>query len=159
MKRIVLLRHGIPEQPTNDKSDHSRELLDEGAEQARLVGDQILTEDYTIDLIVTSSARRACETAYALAEKLNYSKSNIVIQDSLYNATVSEILDVITEIDDKYNTVVLVGHNPGFSDCSCFVSGEKNISLSTCNYCIIELSGNWNEIKENSGKLISKNCC
>ncbi len=156
MRKIVFLRHGDTENPAHNVSDHDRALLPGGVEEAKLVGSQILLKNPAINLIITSSARRACETAYVVASQLNYPKEKVIIEDNLYNANLSKIFGVINKIDDQYDSVILVGHNPGFTDCSNEISAVRDISLATCNYCIIEFDCEWSLVKKGSGKLLFK---
>jgi phosphohistidine phosphatase len=152
MRKIIFLRHGKTEDISSDIVDHKRELLPQGLEDAKKIGDSL--KDVELELILSSSAIRASQTAHVFAESIMYPTEQIAIMDELYNPSLNQLLDVVRGIDNKYNFIMVVGHNPGFSDCCNLLCGVNNISLSTCNYCIIELNCDWADIQQSCGKLL-----
>jgi phosphohistidine phosphatase len=70
----------------------------------------------TPDLIISSNAARARQTAEIFVKDLNISEKNLRLTEKLYYSSAKTILDHIYVLDDKINTVLLVGHNPGISD-------------------------------------------
>ena len=76
------------------------------------------------DLILSSPARRAIETATITAKKLGYRPKDIVVVDRLYGAAVDRLLDLIFELDDELQCVMLFGHNPKLSALANRLSNE-----------------------------------
>ena len=68
-------------------------------------------------VLVTSPAFRAYETAVIFARILGYDTEKIILRESLYSPANLKSFAVITEeLDEKYNTVILFGHNPSFTE-------------------------------------------
>lgn len=152
MRKLILLRHGQTESYSTDKTDHSRELLLEGIVEADKVGTKLDSID--ADLILSSSAMRAGQTAYKVAEKINYPVEDVHIIDELYNPTTITIYEIIRGINDSNTTVIMVGHNPGFTEIANAICGIYDISMATCGYCVIELDCSWDQVDDGVGRLL-----
>ena len=83
------------------------------------------------DLILSSPAVRALATAEIIANKLDYKRSNIVVDDRLYAVAADDLLDVIRQLDDKAERVMLIGHNPELTELAHRFS-SKITHLPTC---------------------------
>jgi len=59
---------------------------------------------------------RALATAKLIAAGLEYKLKDITVDDRLYAAAVDDLIAVVEALDDKVARVMLVGHNPGFTD-------------------------------------------
>lgn len=68
------------------------------------------------DLILSSTALRAKQTAEIVLNELGLAESLMVITENLYHASASTILNEIKKQPDHVDTLFLVGHNPGFND-------------------------------------------
>jgi phosphohistidine phosphatase len=75
-------------------------------------------------LLLTSPALRALTTAQLVAEELGYKRKDIVVEDRLYAGSSDDLLDVIRALDKKLDCVMLVGHNPEFTDLANRLSSE-----------------------------------
>ena len=64
MKQLIIFRHGKAEQDTMAKDDYDRALTERGRRNASDMGAFILKKTGVPDLILTSSAKRAHETAF-----------------------------------------------------------------------------------------------
>ena len=65
---------------------------------------------------MSSPAARALATANVVAQGLDYKTKNIAVDDRLYAATVDALLAIVEALDDRLDRVMLVGHNPGFTE-------------------------------------------
>ena len=68
------------------------------------------------DMIVSSDARRAVDTAASMAEIIGLSPKAIRQTPELYHGISDRILAVIHQFNDQWKRVMLVGHNPGFTE-------------------------------------------
>ena len=73
------------------------------------------------DVIISSPAKRARSTAKYFSKELG---TDIVYDDSIYESTPPRLREIIKEAFKKYDSVMLVGHNPSmtvlantFCDC------------------------------------------
>ena len=79
------------------------------------MGELLVQEDIVPDLIITSTAERAVQTAQLTAEACGYD-SEIVNQHLLYAAASDAYIEVLMEIMGEPDTVMVVGHNPGLEE-------------------------------------------
>lgn len=114
-KKLLLVRHAQTEYSDGTKQDKDRELTPRGHAEAEKLASNLRRARIFPDLIISSSAVRTSTTAEIIAERLGYPKDTILKQDDLYHATPQHLLQTITELDDKYNTVIFVNHNPGIT--------------------------------------------
>lgn len=82
MKKIYFVRHGESEaNALGICAGHTDvALTQEGLEQARQAGRELLESGQTIDLIVTSPLKRALATAQEIARYIGYPEETIVLQ-------------------------------------------------------------------------------
>lgn len=116
MKQLIIFRHGKAEQNTMAMDDFDRTLTERGRKNAYDMGVYILKKIGVPDIILTSSAKRAHETAILAAQAIGYSDSDIDTEQNLYFAPERWIMNVISKLPDNVNSCVFVGHNPGLTD-------------------------------------------
>jgi phosphohistidine phosphatase len=75
------------------------------------MGQLLLRENLVPDLIISSAAQRARQTALLVAENCGYQKE-IAFSQELYIASLDEYLQIIKENSYHEDRVLLVGHNP-----------------------------------------------
>jgi phosphohistidine phosphatase len=88
------------------------------------MGKRLAKRDVKPDLVVSSPALRALTTAQLIAEEVGYKRKDIVVDDRLYASNPDDLLAVIRELDKKLDRVMLVGHNPEFTDLAHRLSSE-----------------------------------
>lgn len=119
MKTLILLRHAKSSWDFPDLSDHDRPLNNRGKKDAPLMTEVLKKKNIAIDLIISSTSKRTMETAKVFANTLNL---KIIEDRNLYLASEPEIIRMAKEIDDCYDSVILVGHNPGMTNLINLVS-------------------------------------
>ena len=80
-------------------------------------------------------------------------KNNIEKQSLIYTDSTVEILNLIHNINKKWNAVMLVGHNPTITQLINHITNIKIDYMPTCGSAVIDFNSDWEEIKEN-GELI-----
>src|SRR5262245_44557478 len=116
MKTLFLIRHAKSSWAEPGLSDRERPLNDRGRRDAPKMGKRLAKRDAVPDLILSSPAVRALETAEIIAEKLDYRRKDIVVVDRLYGVAADDLLALIQKLDDKLQRVMLFGHNPGLTE-------------------------------------------
>src|SRR3990172_12140295 len=91
MKTLMLLRHAKSSWKDAEVPDHDRPLNKRGKKTAPQMGRLLSTEGLVPDLILSSTAVRARETAKAVAKDSSY-KGPTELLDSLYLATAGGLL-------------------------------------------------------------------
>lgn len=160
MKLLTLLRHGKSEWETGAENDFDRPLRDRGRRDAPYMGEVFSSLKLVPDLIVSSRAVRAAQTAELFAQAAGCRKS-VRWEDSMYAASAGELMSVLRNLPDEAAHVLLIGHNPGFEDLAAQLIGASAFGLVAClrlptaGAAHIELDVElWREVQSNSGRLL-----
>ncbi|AKQ46677.1 phosphohistidine phosphatase [Rufibacter radiotolerans] len=156
MKTLYLLRHAKSSWKFEELSDHDRPLTKKGRNDAKLIGQELLERKTKLDLIISSSAVRAISTATLIAKELDYDPEKIAVQEELYQIPSDSLMDFIQVLPEEYDYVMLVGHNPVFTELANYLTPEKSIAnLPTAGVVAISFDCNhWGEISKENAKLL-----
>ena len=144
-KLLLILRHAKSSWEFAELSDHDRPLNNRGKRDALRIGKKLLKEGVVPQLIISSSAIRASSTALKVAKGCGY-QGEIIVENSLYGSGYTEYLNAVKKKDDRYDIIMLVGHNPHSEQLLDILTGTMN-TMSTCTVACVELSiASWNEI-------------
>ncbi len=150
MKVLLLLRHARASSEVN-LADLERPLNDAGRSAAQKVGEFLKTQQ-PIDLVISSSAVRAHETANLVMNSAEL-KCELMLDERIYEGSSSKLLEVISEIDDTQGTVLLVGHNPGMEGLVRLLSGQiRPMSPATLARLTFPAT-NWRQVHQTKGEL------
>ena len=156
MKTLYIVRHAKSSWDERGISDHDRKLNSRGKRDAPKMGELLNGKGYHPDIMYSSSAKRALTTAKIIAEKIAYPVDNIVVSKNVYDATTNDLVNLINIIDDKYESVMLFGHNPSFTVLANLLADKYIDNMPTCAVAVIELNiESWKEIESDCGKLIA----
>jgi phosphohistidine phosphatase len=131
MKTLFLVRHAKSSRDDPAMPDRERPLNDRGREDAPEMGKRLARHDAKPQRIVSSPALRALTTAQLIAGEIGHAPAHIVQDERLYAASVARVLGVIHALDDGIDRVMLVGHNPEFTELAHRLSGEI-VEMPTC---------------------------
>ena len=155
MKTLLVLRHAKSSWKDHGLEDHDRTLNKRGTKDAPAMGKLIRKKKLTPDWIQSSTALRARKTAEMVAEVSKFS-GEIQFEEELYLARPATIVAVIQRsAPPSAETVLIVGHNPGFGELVEILTGQKQL-FPTAALAQIELPvERWDELTpETEGKLI-----
>lgn len=125
---LYLLRHGIAEEGGTGMNDADRALTTEGRRKLRQVLTAACDAKVSLDLIISSPLKRALQTAEVARKTLKY-KGEIAKTKALEpSAAVQRVWDEIRDHRDKA-CVMLVGHNPLFSQLAAYLLGSPDIHI------------------------------
>jgi phosphohistidine phosphatase len=146
-KRVTLLRHAKSSYDNISLSDHDRPLSHRGERDAPRMGRRLLDHGGRPSLIVTSTARRARQTARLIAEAIGYPREFLQSERELYLASPDTILNVIAGQDNTFNDMVVCGHNPGITELACDLSGTYIDNVPTAGVVILDADiDTWDEL-------------
>ena len=155
MKKLFLIRHAKSSWEDHLLSDFERPLSDRGKKDAPTIGDILKSKKIVPELVISSPARRAIKTAKIFCEILGYPIDDIIQHKSIYEATTRDLMNIISGIDDKVNTVLMFGHNPGFTVLANLLSDKYIDNMPTSSVAGFELNLNsWKDIGVGCGNLI-----
>lgn len=115
MKTIYLVRHSKAEQHFIG-NDFERKLTETGKQNSELVSKRLIEKYPSIELFISSPAKRAKTTAQQFAACYQVDKESIVYKSELYHAPSFVYEKVIDGIDNDFNSVIIFAHNPGIND-------------------------------------------
>ena len=116
MKTLWLLRHARTIDGLPGLADRDRPLEARGEHDAVRMGTRWGRRFGRPDAIVASPALRAITTARLVAERLGFPAAGIVVEPRLYDAGTDTLVALIEAFDDRWDRVMVVGHNPTLSD-------------------------------------------
>ena len=114
-KHLALLRHAKSSWSNPDLRDHDRVLTPRGRRAAARMGAYIQEKGLVPDVVLCSSAVRACQTLDLLGLPAD---TEVLVEDELYGASASDLIGRIRGLDDATRSVLLIGHNPGIQDAA-----------------------------------------
>ncbi len=138
MKTLVLMRHAKSSWNDVELADFNRPLKKRGIKDADLMAQQIKKSAFSPDLIVSSSAKRAIQTANICAQVLEYPLEKIISTTSLYEAGINSWLYHIMELPESADRVLMVGHNPVLWQLAESLSGQRLSNLPTSGQVIVQ---------------------
>lgn len=116
MLRLILFRHGKSSWDDQTLEDFSRPLAPRGLRSVPEMGRRLARRGPVPELIVSSTAVRALSTARAVAREIGYREDQIIEEPELYLASPRAILSVIRQAPATARTLMVIGHNPGFTE-------------------------------------------
>ena len=160
-KRLYILRHAKSDWTTDAPNDFQRPLNDRGERNARKMGKWMVEQGIQPEVVVSSPALRAWQTATLACYALGIDETQIYFESNLYLADLSRLLAAITSLPREVNSALLVGHNPGLDQLVDYLSADPiPISadgkvMATATLAQFEISGDWQDVSEASATLIS----
>jgi phosphohistidine phosphatase len=147
MKTLFIIRHAKSSWKKPKLSDHQRPLNKRGKRNVVDMGGRLKDRAIRPDLIISSDARRAMDTAMAIIAKLGISPVILREEPALYLASAMQILDIAQNLDDRWQQVMIFGHNPGLTEFVNFFYPQPIANLPTAG--VVELRFNvktWRDI-------------
>lgn len=153
MKRLILVRHAKASSDDLSIDDIARPLSNKGQLDAEKMGKYLREKQFSIDLMLTSPAKRAMTTATIMAEFLGYSKAKIQEDERIYENTRESLLAILQQTSNDMETIVIVGHNPSLSMLGAYLTNDSSINFSTGTVAEFSLNGDWDDIGFHTCKL------
>ena len=149
LKTIYLLRHAKANAGLNDLE---RDLSAKGRRQAEFIGQWMRESGIMPDRIVSSPAKRTTVTARLCAEQAGY-QGKIRFADDLYDAHSNTYIDLIAGLNNKHDSVMVVGHNPEISAVVTVLTGEPLTMPPGTLVCIEMTTDQWVAAKDGNASL------
>jgi phosphohistidine phosphatase len=155
----VLLRHAKSDWPEG-VADHDRPLAGRGRRDALLVGGWLGAAGYVPDAVVCSTAARARETWDLAAGRLPAGAAPAVrYEPRVYEASVLGLLMLVREFDPAWQTVAVVGHNPGMAELTLGLAEPGAVQLPaafpTAAVAVLGLRDTWADAAPGRSELLA----
>jgi phosphohistidine phosphatase len=167
------VRHAKSSWNNDDLEDFHRPLNNRGFKVAPEMGQRFAEKKCKLDAIISRPATRAITTAQIIAQKKGFNIDDAVVVGirgikngfnidqitsniEIYEATLDVLMDLIHQVNDQFGSIMLVGHNPGFTELVNYLVYASIDNMPTCAIAQIQLDvDSWKEISKHSGELIS----
>ena len=162
MKSLTLLRHAKASWGEPSQRDFDRPLDERGRRAAPRMGLYLRTEGMRFDRVVVSPSVRTLETL-ALVEEGYGAKLTEMEDERVYLASSDSLLSLIHDLPDEWDSVMFIGHNPGFEDLGLMLTGSGPARLMTLlkgflpTAAVMELTfdvDNWADVTPGDGVLV-----
>ncbi|MCL2551638.1 MAG: histidine phosphatase family protein [Actinomycetia bacterium] len=157
-RTVVLLRHAKADWP--QVPDHERPLADRGRLDAPSAGRRFADDGISPDLALCSTAARTRETWKLVAHELPH-RPKTVYEERLYDASLGDLLALLSETPDDVSSLLLVGHNPGMHALADALAGSAEgdtlarmtRGFPTAAFAVITFDGSWKSVEHGVGRL------
>jgi phosphohistidine phosphatase len=158
MKTLYLVRHAKAVSRERPIPDFERPLRKRGRHEARRMAQYVKRHGPAPDVILSSPASRAIETARLFAEVWHYPAETIMTLAALYepaeSAAADSLLHQLQALHKAHQTVMIVGHDPFLTAWAHVLDHDFAESLPTCGVvCCAFLLETWADIAPDSGMV------
>jgi phosphohistidine phosphatase len=121
MRQLLLLRHAKSSWGDANTADKDRPLNDRGRKAAATIRHAMRELGLIPDVVLVSTAKRTLETLEALEPWDDMPL--IEPMDSLYLASLPQLLSALQGVAETVRSVLLIGHNPGIHELAAELAG------------------------------------
>ena len=156
MKELIIVRHAKSSWGDADLDDHDRPLNGRGKRVAPLMGEAIAARAGKPDVILSSTAKRARETAGMIATALCFPDGEIIDEGQIYLASTTRLFQVLRQIGESHTSAMIFGHCPGVHDLTNALCRDAGINhFPTCGVAMTQLEiDHWGEIDLACGRMV-----
>lgn len=149
MKSLLLIRHAKSSWANFEQKDFDRPLNERGKKDAPAMAKRLRKEkDITVDLIISSPAKRAISTVNFFADEFDVKKKHIIEIPALYEPVMEAFYNAIITLDDAYKCVSLFSHNPGITSFANQLTNVHVDDMPTCSvFALRVLNDEWKNFK------------
>ncbi len=156
MKILTLVRHAKSDWKDTTLSDKQRPLNRRGKRDAPEMGKRMVDHGIRPSLIISSPAIRAWRTAKIIAKEIGYPAEFLQREESLYLASLDELLDAVVAQDNGFNSLMVVAHNPGMTEFANFLIPGLTNNLPTAGVVSVQIEGDdWSLYRQPKTELIA----
>lgn len=132
-------------------SDVDRPLKGRGVRDAYSTAEWLLEQGEEPEVIISSPATRALHTALIFARRMNIPFSEVVINETIYGANTRELINLISEISDEYDSAMVFGHNPTITQFVNYCIEHHIDHVPTTGVACLKFDVNsWSQIDQNA---------
>ena len=154
-KTLLILRHAKSSWKNEKLKDFDRPLKHRGEESAKVIGKVLMMAELVPQVILSSPAQRAKQTAELVAEESKF-KGELKFVKSYYMGEPEDYITALNELPDEIERVMIVGHNPGLEALLQLLDGKvDSLPTGSLAYLVLDIK-HWAELtKATAGELIS----
>lgn len=148
-RQLYILRHAKSDWSNDAANDFQRPLNDRGIRNTRKMGKWMAEQGILPQIIISSSALRAWQTASLVCNGLGIDETRIQFESDLYLADLGTLMRTVNNLPSSSGSAMLVGHNPGLNQLVAYLaSNELPVApdgevMATATLAQLELEGDW----------------
>lgn len=148
MKKLILVRHGKSSWEHNVQ-DPERPLKKRAFKDAALVLSAFKSTMGKPNMIWTSFATRALESAKIFREELEVEDKNFIVKEDLYTFSSEKLKGIIESCDDGMEELMIFGHNPAITETVNQLGNIYFENIPTTGLTIIEFDTHtWKKLEK-----------
>lgn len=154
-KTLILVRHAKSSWDDPFLADIARPLGERGHRDAPIMAAHFSSEGVPVDYLLSSPAKRAYDTAKYFATAFDVAEAAISSDPDIYHASSNALLKIVQRQPDTHSTIMMFGHNPGFTDFANSLARLNIDNIPTCGVVGIRIEvGRWRDIAFGKGYKI-----
>jgi phosphohistidine phosphatase len=159
-KTLYLLRHAKSSWQDPALADHDRPLASRGRRASRAIADHLGRQRIAPTLVLCSSSARTRETLERLSAGLG-DEIDVRIEEDLYTASASDLLDRLHEVDTRADSVMLISHEPAIRELALILAGSGlhlerlREKFPTAALATLTFQGSWGELTPGAAELVA----
>ncbi|MEN7973691.1 MAG: histidine phosphatase family protein, partial [Verrucomicrobiota bacterium] len=131
-KTLYLVRHAEAFWMKAGQRDFDRPLNDRGKHDAAEMGQKLKATGIQPEIIISSPALRATQTAEIIVRKLGLSTDSILFNENIYEAETADLLKIVKSVKECHASTMLIGHNPSMTWLINHLTGQHVANAPTC---------------------------
>jgi phosphohistidine phosphatase len=129
---------------------------------ASVAGRRLADTGIAFDLALCSTASRTRETWKLAVHELSH-RPRTVYEERLYEASLGDLLALLSETPDEVNDLLVIGHNPAIHALADALAGKvegdalarmTQSGFPTAAYAVVGFSGSWKSVEHGVGTLL-----
>ena len=153
MKKLYFIRHAKANNFYVGESDFERSVSKKGYKDIKTIGSYLKLRGISPDIVLSSCALRAQESAIKLTEVLEY-KGQVAYLQQLYMTSTQEVIDIIEVQDDNAEDIFIIGHHPYLTELVNTLSNEHISKIPSMGVvCITFDENHWKDVVKSKGDM------
>lgn len=148
-KQLFIVRHGKSDWSDPELRDIDRPLKNRGVRNAYDMAGFLKEKGVKPEIMISSPAARALNTASIFFRVLEMEPDELIVDERLYHASPGEIMEIITGVPDTFQSIMIFGHNPSFTQLANVFLTEHIYNIPTAGVVFLDFAMNkWQEISK-----------
>ncbi|MBF0134262.1 MAG: histidine phosphatase family protein [Magnetococcales bacterium] len=159
-RQLLIMRHAKSSWDDPSHTDFQRPLAGRGLRDAPRMGHWLHTQKLRPDCVLSSPAQRAQQTTLMVCNVLGIPQEAITWNQTIYNADLKDLLDVLATVPGTARLTLLVGHNPGLEFLYTFLGGRQpdcandGELIKTASQVLLRLPEDWSKLSPCCGSVV-----
>jgi phosphohistidine phosphatase len=153
-RTLYIVRHAKAEDRSSFQRDHDRDLTSDGIMAAARIGRYLHQQGIKPDVLISSTANRAKDTAKVVAEQLIIDVDTIQLDEHLFDGGPKAYMAAVNALPEECQSAMIFGHNPDVSYFSEYLTHQSVGSMDKGAVVAITIDDlRWAEVSGRTGSV------